>query len=198
LPQAWRRAGTSEGRISGVDAATGAFKWRQTTRGAVNTALAVVRDRFVAASDGGYAYCIDAASGKLMATIPGAGTLRAGAVCEGDHAVFASTEGYLFGLSVHDGRALWVVDEGRILSAGPVQFGTDFAYVLDGGRLAVRDISTGEYRWGRRLSAEAGRDLVTDGQMVFVALEDGSIVRSGGRLELELSRRRLAPGGPRC
>lgn len=58
--------GTSaEGKVYGIDAASGRTRWQFFTDGPVRFAPAVWQDRLFVASDDGYLYCLDARSGTL-------------------------------------------------------------------------------------------------------------------------------------
>ncbi|HVE41055.1 MAG TPA: PQQ-binding-like beta-propeller repeat protein, partial [Planctomycetota bacterium] len=131
---------SADGKITGLDAATGRERWSVFTEGPVRFAPAAWKDRLFVASDDGHLYCLRTATGEVLwkkrggpedRMVLGNGRLisqwplRGGPVVAGDVVYFAAgiwpSDGiYLYALDAASGKVLWCNGQsGSILMPQP-------------------------------------------------------------------------------
>jgi outer membrane protein assembly factor BamB len=131
--------GTSaEGKLYGLDAATGRTRWQFFTDGPVRFAPAVWQDQLYAASDDGWLYCLDATSGKVQ------WKLRAGPRAE---------------MVLGNDRLIsrWPVRGGPVVADGTLYFGAGI-WPSEGIFLYAVDANTGKVIWRNDSSGSIDMD----------------------------------------
>jgi outer membrane protein assembly factor BamB len=186
-------AGTREGVVLALDAATGEERWRFEAQGAVETAPAVAGELLVAASEelrtGRLTIqAVDALGGSedpaWRFTPPGPPAAPAGAPASDGRRVFvAMSDGTIRALGLEDGQESWSAAARAVVSPSQVPAAADDLLVADRLYLYRLDLGTGEERWvfqladlrplsgGRANSLRASSPAVT-GDTVLIG--DGS------------------------
>lgn len=194
-------AGSDDGNVYALDAATGREIWRAGTGGAVRARPAVDGDLVVALSDDGRLYRLEASSGRQEWSVrlgPPVQRLSPGdegfrydhfapvPLVEGDTIYAAHPGGELHALRSSDGSRLWSHKAGDIVTAGPAAGdGMVFLGSFD-GKIVALGARTGEAVWERETGAPVtsspafhdGRLIVGSRSYDLMALDagDGSVI----------------------
>jgi eukaryotic-like serine/threonine-protein kinase len=158
-------AGTREGLVLAVDAASGEERWRYDTRGLIDAAPAVAEDLVLAVSEDdatGQAtlFALDAERGGeeeapvwRFAPQGAASSPAAPVAVAGDIAVLASSDATVRGFGLAAGGERWSAEMRDLVLAAqvPAAPAPDTVVVADRLHLTRLDPATGEHRWTFRL-----------------------------------------------
>lgn len=185
-------AGSDDGALRALSAATGDVLWELATGGAVRATPTLLGERVLVASDDGTVRCADARSGaELWSTrIGAAGPPRlpsadpatrwdryaSSVVADGDHLFVGSRDGHLVALDGRTGAVLWRAPGGDLIASTPVALGDAVCFASFDGRVRCVARADGALRWERDLGRPVPGDLVAAGGRVLAGSRSYDLV----------------------
>ncbi|MFG3439245.1 PQQ-binding-like beta-propeller repeat protein [Nonomuraea sp. NPDC047897] len=168
-------AGSADGNVYALDAASGVTRWRHQTGGDVSATPAVSGGAVYAHNDTGRIVSLDAASGRLRWSRRVAGS--SGVVLAAGTAYACGDSSEVVALDAATGRPRWrAALGGDVLFATPSVAGGTVHVGSAEGTLYALDAASGRRRWHFR--ADGGTDFfppVTSGSTVYVPTRTGHL-----------------------
>ena len=169
--------GSMDRHVYALSLEGGVEVWRYKTGGAVVTKPLLLDDMVIVGSFDKKLYALSSETGDFLWSFEGDDWFWASPVSSGDTIVAASMKGTVYGLD-KDGNPIWPVPfeaQSPIVSA-LVIVGDKVVVGTDQGRLHVLSVDTGEtLEVLKDLGGRVKAPLSTNGTMVFVGVEDGTV-----------------------
>jgi len=166
-----------DGKVSAIDAGTGAVAWTAEIDQQVGSSPGVGDDLVVVGTLDGMIVALDQADGTERWRTKGSAEIIAAPAVRDGLVVVRSNDGRLFGLAASDGARRWVFDRGVPLlslrgNGTPVIEG-DTVYVgYDNGKVFALKTEDGALKWEQSLAQSEGRTelermIDADGELAF-------------------------------
>ncbi|MBI2863440.1 MAG: PQQ-binding-like beta-propeller repeat protein [Chloroflexi bacterium] len=142
-------AGSEDGKVYALDAATGALRWTYSTGGAVQSSPAVVGGVVYVGANDGKLYSLDAASGALKwSYAAGAQIVDSSPAVSGSTVYFGGWDGKVYALDASTGQLKWIFTTGQVYFSSPaVADGVVYIGSHGDGKVYALDALTGALKW---------------------------------------------------
>ncbi len=167
-------AAGSDGVVIGIDATTGAERWRRRLSATFLCPVASIGGRIAIGSEQSRMYMFDPVDGRITSQLPAYGLLRNPAVGDETGLYYSDSEGYLYCADADSGKIRYSLKLGRTINAGPFLRGQNVYLVVDGTALLEMDVTTRDVRRRWRLGGDASRLSVGSGYAV-VGTDSGRV-----------------------
>ena len=163
--------GSTNGRVYGLDAATGKERWSYDTGAPVKASPALAHGRLFVGNYAESFYALDSRTGKLLWQNGGHGNFYAGASVAGGRVYAGSISGSVYAFSTRSGEELWRFETGSYVYASPAVWrGIVLVGSYDHTFYAING-ATGTMRWDFPADgAITGPASVVDGVVYFSTL----------------------------
>src|SRR5690606_18879704 len=154
-------AGSHDGDVAALDAATGRRIWSVRTRLALSAGPAFGERVLAFGTTDGELVAFDAETGEQRWIVPVGSEVLAPPVIARGVIALRTVDGRLRGFSISDGRTLWTIEQSRPSltlrgNTWPRSAGTTVVAGFDNGRVGAYDIVTGDPLWEVAVATPTG------------------------------------------